>query len=322
MQIRLLTRDDVRAAVGMKDAIAAMGEAFAQLSTGRADVPLRHQLRTRGGITLLMPAYLRDTADLGLKVVSVNEGNAARGLPVVNAVVLVLDPDTGLPLALMDGTWLTALRTGAASGLATRLLAREDATIVALFGAGVQARTQLEAVRAVRPIREVRIVSRTAAAARRLAAELDGVTPRVMDDAAEAVRGAHIVITATTSTAPVFPGAALEPGTHVNAIGAYTPEMRELDDDAVRSAVLIVDSREAALSEPGDIVIPIRSGAITPSHIRAELGEVAAGTRPGRTSADEITVFKSVGSAVQDVVVARLVLRAAESRGLGTLVEL
>lgn len=322
MQVRLLTRDDVRAAVGMKDAIAAMGEAFVQLSTGRADVPLRHQLRTRGGITLLMPAYLRDTADLGLKVVSVNEGNAARGLPVVNAVVLVLDPDTGLPLALMDGTWLTALRTGAASGLATRLLAREDATVVALFGAGVQARTQLEAVRAVRPIREVRIVSRTAAAARRLAAELDGVTPRVMDDAAAAVRGAHVVITATTSTAPVFPGAALEPGTHVNAIGAYTPEMRELDDDAVRSAVLVVDSREAALSEPGDIVIPIRSGAITPSHIRAELGEVAAGTRPGRTSEDEITVFKSVGSAVQDIVIARLVLRAAESRGLGTLVEL
>src|SRR5690606_12939754 len=186
--------------------------------------------------------------------VSYDDGTGRRLLG--NAVVLLLDADTGLPLALLDGTWLTALRTGAASGLATHLLAREDASVVALFGAGVQARTQLEAVRAVRDIREVRIVSRTAGSAQRLASELDGVAVHVLDDAAAAVRGADIVITATNSTTPVFPGSALEPGAHVNAVGAYTPEMRELDDDAMRRAVVVVDSREAALAEPGDLVVP------------------------------------------------------------------
>lgn len=306
----------------MRQAIDAMREAFGQLSAGHARVPLRLPLETEKGVTLFMPAYLQDTADLGAKIVSVYGENPQRGLPVINALVLVLDPQTGVPLALMDGTYLTALRTGAGSGLATELLAREDASVVAVFGAGAQARTQLEAVRAVRPIREVRIVSRTPESARRFAEEVKGVDVRVMDDRGAAVRGAHIIIAATTSSAPVFDGREVELGTHINGVGSYTPEMQEIDATVIQRAKIVVDQREAALEEAGDLIIPIQQSLISADDIYAELGEIVNGDKAGRTSEDEITFFKSVGNAAQDVVTARWVLRAAEAKGLGTLVAL
>lgn len=322
MKLRILSASDVRSAIDMRQAIEAMREAFGQLSAGQATVPLRTPVETEKGLTLFMPAYLRGTGDLGAKIVSVYPDNPTLGLPTITAAVVVLDSRTGRPLALMDGTYLTALRTGAASGLATELLAHPEAQVVTVFGAGVQARTQLEAVRAVRSIREVRIVARTQASAERFAAELGGVRVRVMDDRRAAVRGAEIVIAATTSATPVFDGRDVEPGTHVNGIGSYTPEMQEVDATLVQRAKVVVDSREAALAEAGDLIIPLRQGLITEDHIYAELGEIVIGAKPGRTADDEITFFKSVGIAVQDVVAARWVLKAAEQKGLGTVVEL
>jgi ornithine cyclodeaminase len=322
MQLRILSESDVRSAITMRQAIEAMREAFGQLAAGEATVPLRTSLETEKGVTLFMPAYLKGSGDLGAKIVSVYAGNPALGLPTINAVVIALDGGTGQPLALMDGTYLTALRTGAASGLATELLARPNASIVAVFGAGAQARTQLEAVRTVRPIREVRIVSRTRSSAERFAAEIEGVAVRVMDDRSAAVQGAHIVIAATTSSTPVFDGRDVAPGTHVNGIGSYTPEMQEVDATLVQRAKVVVDSREAALAEAGDLIIPLRQGLITADHIHAELGEIVNGDKAGRTSDDEITFFKSVGNAAQDVVTARWVLQAAEEKGLGTVVTL
>jgi ornithine cyclodeaminase len=322
MKLRILTQNDVRAAINMRQAIDAMREAFGQLSAGHAHVPLRLTMATEKGVTLFMPAYLQATGDLGAKVVSVYGDNPQRGLPMINAVVLVLDNKTGVPLALMDGTYLTALRTGAGAGLATELLARQDASTVAVFGAGAQARTQLEAVRTVRPIREVRIVSRTHASAGRFANELEGVDVRVMDDRSAAVRGADIIVAATTSSTPVFDGNDVEAGTHINALGSFKPEMQEIDARVVRRAKIVVDQRKAALEEAGDLIIPIRQGLISADDIYAELGEIVNGDKAGRTSDDEITFFKSVGNAAQDVATARWVLQAAEEKGLGTVIAL
>jgi len=322
MQIRILSADDVRACVDMPAAIDAMREAFAALSAQDATVPMRLALETEHGVSLFMPAHLRESGNAGAKVVSVNPGNAARGLPAIHAVVLVLDVLTGRPTALMDGTWLTALRTGAVGGLAADLLARSDAKTVALFGAGVQARTQLEAVRCVREITEVRVVSRSGASADRLAGEVVGVRAVRVDDANEAIEGADIIIAATSSSTPVFDGARVEPGTHVTGVGSYTLDMREVDTALVQRARIIVDQREAVMEEAGDIVGPIRDGVVDETVIIAEIGEVVLGRVPGRTADSEITFFKSVGNAVQDVAVAARVLAAAESEGHGLVVDL
>lgn len=327
MKLRVLSAADVQAAIDMPRAIEAMRDAFGALAAGKAQVPVRLQLETRHGVSLFMPAHLDEPERMAAKVVSVNGGNAQRGLPAIHAVVLVLEPETGRPVALMDGTWLTALRTGAVGGLAADLLAREDASVVALFGAGVQARTQLEAVRCVRSIQEVRIVSRTGESADALAAELqdvaDGrIAARRVDDADEAVAGADIVIAATSSSTPVFDGARIEPGTHVTGVGSYTTAMREVDTELVLRARVVVDQREAVLEEAGDIAGPIADGVVDASVMEAEIGDIVLGSAPGRTDAEEITFFKSVGNAVQDVAVAARALTVAEERGLGTVLEL
>ena len=246
----------------MPAAIDAMREAFAALSAHEATVPIRLALETEYGVSLFMPAHLRESGNAGAKVVSVNPGNSARGLPVIHAVVLVLDVPTGRPTALMDGTWLTALRTGAVGGLAADLLARRDAKTVALFGAGVQARTQLEAVRCVREITEVRVVSPSGASADRLAAEVTGVRAVRVDDPTEAIAGADIIIAATNSSTPVFDGSQVEPGTHVTGVGAYTPDMHEVDTALVSRARDIVDQREAVTHETGGIGSPHRGGGV------------------------------------------------------------
>lgn len=322
MQMRILSAADVRSAIDMPGAIDAMRDAFRALTEGRATVPLRLALDTGHGVSLFMPARLTRPNRVAAKIVSVNPGNADLDLPVIHAVVLALDPRTGRPLALMDGTWLTALRTGAVGGLAADLLAREGARTVALFGAGVQARTQLEAVRCVRDVRDVRVVSRSGASADRLVAELDGVDARRVDDPDEAIAGADIVIAATSSATPVFDGRRVEPGTHVTGVGSYTTAMREVDTELVRRARVIVDQREAVLEEAGDIAGPIADGAVDESVMAAELGDVVLGREAGRTSDDQVTFFKSVGNAVQDVAVAARVLDAAKRDGLGTVVEL
>jgi len=328
-----LSGDDVRAAISMAEAVEVVRGAFRTLSAGGATVPLRVGLSMPDGVSLFMPAYLEGSA--GAKVVSVHAGNAHRGLPAIHAVVVVLDPETGRLRALLDGTWLTALRTGAAGGVAADLLARREAQVATIFGAGVQARTQLQALRVVRPIREVRLVSRSGASAERWAEELRAsvdagsadaaggkVRVRVLTDPAEAVAGAEVVVAATDSAEPVFPGAAVEPGTHVTGVGSFTPEMQEVDETLLRRARIFVDEREAALEEAGELIQALRSGVLEPGDIVGEIGAVASGGLAGRTTPEEITYFKSVGNAVQDVAVARRVLEVAEERGLGTTVRL
>lgn len=320
MELRLLSAADVRAALPMQEAVEAMRRAFGQLSAGQAEMPLRTRLTTEAGMTLIMPAYLRASGDFAIKIVSVFERNPERGLPLVPAVVLVIDPHTGMPRAVMEGAALTALRTGAGGGLAAERLAREDATRVAVFGAGVQARAQLQGVLAVRRITEVRLLSLRREAMQTFADEIAAwpEAPRVVlaNDSREAVREADIVITATTSSTPVFNGNDLKTGAHVTAVGAYTPESREVDTvTAQRASKIVVDSRAAALAEAGDVIIPN-------APIYAELGEIVNGIKPGRQSDDEITIFKSVGVAAQDAAAARAVLAAAEARGLGRLIHL
>ena len=319
MQIRILSANDVRTALPMPKAIDAMKVAFGQLSAGQATVPLRPHISTDKGVTLFMPAYLHQSQDLGVKVVSIYGDNPSVGLPRITATVLILDPETGLPKAFMDGSSLTAIRTGAGGGLAAELLSRQDSKMVALFGAGVQARTQLSAVMAVREIRGVNLISRTQASAQKLAAEIETwVNPpsvNLVSTPQQAVQDADIVITATTSATPLFDGNDLSPGTHVTAVGAYTPEAREVDSVTVQRARVIVDSREACLAEAGALIIP-------KVQIDAEIGEIVNGEKPGRQSDDEITFFKSVGVAVQDAVAGAAVLAEAEVLGLGTVVEM
>ncbi len=322
MKLRILTAADIRVCLPMSGAIEAMRTAFAQLSSGEAVVPDRIAVSTEEGISLFMPGYLPREGHLAAKVVSVYAGNPSVGLPVIQGVVLVLDSHTGLPVALMNGAYLTALRTGAAGGLATELLAAEDASVLAVFGAGPQARTQIEAVRAVRPIREIRLVSRPTEGARILADELEGVDVQVFEDPEKAVLGAQVIVTATDSRKPVFPGRAIGEGVHVNAIGAFTPEMAEVDGDLISRAKVVVDLRATVMAEAGDLVQAIEGGAFTLESIHAELGEVVNGERTGRESPREITLFKSVGNAAQDVAVAGRILDAAIEQDVGTLLEI
>lgn len=329
MKLRVLSKQDVQQAVPMREAIEIVKGAFAQLSAGKAVVPLRTQLpvERHEGVTLFMPAYLSESDDLGVKVVSVFPRNLKMGLPTIFALVVVVEASTGRPVAAMDGTYLTALRTGAASGAATDLLARQDARVAAIFGAGAQGRTQLLAVCEVRDIERAWVYDVNPQAAERYAQEMAGkgrvpADLRVASSPAEAAREADVLCTATTSKTPVFADEDLKPGVHVNAVGSFTPQMQEVPGETVRRAKLVVGSREGCLSETGDLIIPIRKGLIAADDIYAELGEIAAGIKPGREYAEEITLFKSVGNAVQDVSVARAVLTRAEMLGLGIEVEL
>lgn len=327
--LRILNSAEVRQALPMAEAIAGMKEAYRQLSAGKADVPLRSRidLPAQNGVTLFMPAYLAESGDLAVKIVSVFPENVSRSIPIIHATVLILDAETGQPVALLAGGVLTAIRTGAASGAATDLLARPEAKTVAIFGSGVQARTQLEAVCTVRRIQSVRVFSLDLAQADEFAQTMAGQGPipdrvEVVDNPKAAVTGAEIICTATTSTTPVFAGVDLEPGSHINAIGAFTPQMQEVDEQTILRSAVFVDSRSAVLEEAGDLIIPLQAGLIAENHIQAELGEVALGLKSGRTSPDQITFFKSVGVAVQDAVAGRLALQNAAVQGLGTVLSI
>ena len=304
----------------MPKAIDAMRHAYSQLSAGKAVAPPRQHLSTDKGVTLIMPAYLPERSEFGIKVVSVYDDNPNLDLPRITATVLVLDPVTGTPKAFIDGASLTAIRTGAGGGVAADLLARHDAKRVGVFGAGVQARAQLQAVMAVRDVTSVNLISRTRASAEQLAAEIsawrDAPEVNLVPTPEAVVQDADIVICATTSATPLFDGNALPLGTHVTAVGTFVPEKREVDTVTIRRAHrIVVDSREDCLAEAGDLIIPN-------AQIDAEIGEILNGDKPGRQSDDEITFFKSVGVAVQDAVAGAAVLAAAEAKGLGTVVEM
>jgi len=327
MMIHILTGEDIQRALPMEQAIDAVKGAFTQLSRGQAEVPLRTALDVtrHNGVTLFMPAYLSDDDAMALKIVSVFDDNPSKGLPLIHALVVVVDAETGAPEAVMDGTYLTALRTAAASGAATDALARPDAQVMAIFGAGAQGRTQLEAVCAVRPVSAAWIYDldreRADAVAEQVGEKL-GLFIKVAETPGHAASRADVICTTTTSSSPVFDDSDVRPGTHINAIGAYTPRMQEIPPETVLRAKVVIDHHEAALAEAGDLVIPMEEGLITAEHIHAELGDVLSGARPGRESADEITLFKSVGVAVQDVAAARAALQAARELGLGKEVTL
>ena len=296
----LLDERAVHDLLKMEDLIPVIAKAMADLSSGTVVQPMRVMLPVaeHQGFLGLMPAY---AGALGAKLVAFYPHN--QGIPSHHAMILLFRPETGEPLATMDGRLITEMRTAAGSAVATRLLARPEASVLAILGSGVQARSHLEAMRLVRSFRDVRVWSPRNAVT--FAKEF-GI--RTTASAEDAVRGADVVVVATTSQTPVLSGAWLAPGTHINAVGAPRPTWRELDDDAVRKAKLYVESREAATKESGDV---IASGKIF-----AEIGEVVMGKRPGRQSPDEVTLYKSVGVAVQDVVSADLVYRKAVQAGV------
>jgi ornithine cyclodeaminase len=320
----VLSRRDVEAALDPDRLVDAVAAAMAELSAGRASVPGRTgaEVPEVGGVLIAMPAHLPLAGALTAKLVALFPQNAARGIPTHRAIIAAFDPETGTPEAVMDGEVVTAMRTAAGSALSARLLAREDAAVLAVLGTGVQARAHAEAVRRVRPIREVRVAGRDSAKAAAFAEELGAVPAESYEDA---IAGADIVCACTHSPEPVVLGAWLSPGMHVTSVGV-NPAGRELDADAMARALVVVESRTAAV-EPfpvgsNDLAWAIRDGVFGPDHIHAEIGELVAGTKPGRTDPDQITVYKSVGVAAQDAAAAALVLETARERGLGTPVEI
>ena len=324
----ILSAEDVRRALPMHEAIAATKRAYASLSSGKAVVPLRTRLSIPGSeaLSLFMPAFVSSQEEnaLAIKVVSLFPSNPPRGLAYIQAAVLVFDPDTGRTVALLEGSSLTAIRTGAAGGAAIDLLARKDSQIVAVFGAGAQGRTQLEAACIARKIKTVYIFDRNVDKAQSFADKMKSRTIediRVAKNSKEAIENADIICTATTSTQPVFNDADLKAGTHISAVGSYTPEMQEVPAGTLTRAKIFVDSRSAALEEAGDLIQPIRAGLFDESHILGELGEVILGRQDGRQSQEEITYFKSVGIAVQDAMAAQVALNNARKMNIGTEVD-
>ncbi len=320
MNFRIISRAEILSVITMHDAIDAMARAFGQLSAGEVEMPVRGVLTSGDGISLFMPARLGATGERGAKIASLFPGNRDRGLATINGVILMIDDETGLPAAVMDAGELTAIRTAAAAGLAARLLSRPDSRVLTIFGAGVQAPRQIEAVRAVRAIEEVRVVSQGGESARRLAASLEGVEARALTDPAEAVDGADIIVAVTNCGTPVFDGSALPAGTHVSGSGSFQPHTREVGDEVVTRARVVVEDRESALEEAGDLIIPIQEGLVPPDVIDADLGEIVNGDAPTGRAGRELTFFKSVGVAAQDVAIGAEVLRRAEAEGVGRVV--
>ncbi len=326
--VLILDAEAMRKVLTMEMAIEAVETGFRELSLQNVVMPQRSSIAIAryGGQALTMPAYVGGGLDaLGMKLVTVYPQNPERlKLPTIFGLVILSDARSGRPLAVMDGTYLTAMRTGAASGAATKYLARQDAGVVGVFGAGPQAKTQLLGVAAVREISEAKVYTPFREEVGRYCDEMckvTGIRVRPAKDAREAA-DSDVIVTATTSKAPVIRRGWVRPGAHINGIGSHTPDAAEIDEDTIRDSKLVVDSREAALKEAGDIVIPLKNKVISEGHIYAEIGEIIAGRKAGRTNTEEITVFKSVGLAVQDVSTAVAVHKRALEMKLGLEVDL
>jgi ornithine cyclodeaminase/alanine dehydrogenase-like protein (mu-crystallin family) len=319
----ILSHDDVEALLTMPECITAMEGALLALAKGEVCNPLRSIVRPEGaaGFLGLMPTYRGGLSPaFGLKEICLFPGNPARGLDTHLGAVLLHSGETGELLAVMNASAITAIRTAAVSAVATRLLAREDAKTLAVLGAGVQARSHLKAIPHVRKIQEIRVASRTPAKAEALAAGFGNV--RVVGSIEEAVRGADIIVAATSSREPVIRREWIASGAHINAVGSSIASTRELDSATVAAASLFVDRRESTVNESGDYLMALREGAIAgPGHIRAELGEILNGQAAGRTSPDEITLFKSLGVAIEDLAAAQFLFEKARSDGGGTWVD-
>lgn len=323
----VLTQADVQRLLPMDACMDVMTDALKSLARGDAVLPLRHihRLPDAGGLLALMPAYVATLQATGLKAITVFPGNHGTAFDSHQGAVLLFDTQHGQLQAIVDATAITAIRTAAVSGVATRALARPNATVLAILGSGVQARSHLSAMTHARRITEVRVWSRDGERARRFAdreAERHGVPVSVHDSVQTAVDGADIICTTTASTRPVLHGAWIASGTHINAVGASVATSRELDTPAVVGARVIVDRRESALNEAGDIIEPLREGAIDATHIAGELGEVLLGRVVGRQTPAEITLFKSLGLAIEDLAAAHYVHQQARALGVGVPVDL
>ena len=327
MKILILNHDEVVQLLPMKDCIGLMREALIKLTRGEVHQPLRTIVRPDGaaGVMGLMPSYVGgEEAAYGLKTVCVFPGNPAKGKDAHQGAVMLFSAETGELLALMNASAITAVRTAAVSGVATDLLAREDASDLAIIGAGVQARTHLLAMSDVRSIKRCRVVSRNLEHARRLVDEMGARVPfaiEPVESVKEAVDGAELIATVTDAKEPVVQRAWLSPGVHLNVVGSSTPAAREVDTATIAASALFVDRRESTINEAGDYLAAAREGAIGPDHIRAELGEVLTGLKAGRKSPDEITLFKSLGLAVEDLASANYLYRKAKELNAGVWVE-
>ncbi len=310
----------------MGDCIDLMTTTMIAVSQGRALIPLRSVLALPGAKGLMgnMPGYLAEPECFGVKLVSIFPGNPAAGYSSHLGLVVLFEPEHGRPVALLDAAAITAIRTAAVSGLATRLLAREDAGDLAILGAGEQARSHLEAMLLVRPIRRVRVWSRTRESAEAFArsqGERHGLDIEPAASARDAVAGADIICTVSSAREPILLGDWIAPGSHLNIVGASLAAAAEIDTDAVVKSRFFVDYRPSTLSEGGEYRRALAAGAITEAHILGEIGEVAAGAKAGRRAADDITLFKSLGVAAEDLACAHFVLQKARAAGLGQTVE-
>jgi ornithine cyclodeaminase/alanine dehydrogenase-like protein (mu-crystallin family) len=304
---------DIKKCVSMPQAIQAMRESFISLTEKNATVPqrIRIDFQQPEDSALFMPVYLPGLKQFGIKTVSIINNNPQNGLPLVHALFNLFDAQNGKPLAVMDAEYITALRTGAASGLATDLMARKDSKVLAIFGTGPQAETQVEAILAVRDINRILVFardeSRTLEFSKRIESKFSVITHPA--ESQFDLMKADIICTATTSRTPVFDHLNLKPGVHINGIGSFKPDMAEIPSETICKSKVIADSISACLAEAGDLIQPINSGTFKEHSIHGEIGEIAAGKKKGRTNPHEITVFKSVGNAVQDLAIANIVFQ-------------
>jgi ornithine cyclodeaminase/alanine dehydrogenase-like protein (mu-crystallin family) len=327
MKILILNEAEVVRLLSIAECIEVMEQALSALARGEFSQPLRTIFKPDKvkGVLAMMPAFRAGQEPLfGLKAICVFPGNAAIGKDAHQGGVLLFSGETGEPLAMANASAITSIRTAAVSAVATRSLAREDASELAIIGAGVQAHAHLEAISCVRSIRRARIASLRLDRARRFAEEMEikfSFAVEAVATAEAAVRGADLIVTATNAREPVLKREWISPGTHINAVGTYSPSAREIDTATMTAATLFVDRRESALNEAGDYLIAAKEGAIGPEHIRAEVGEVLIGAHPGRTSPDEITIFKSLGLAIEDLSAVAYLYYKARQQGVGSWVD-
>ena len=304
-----LNRDQINDLISMEEAIRAMGTAFAQLSNGEAVVPPRLSLDIpdKNATSLVMPAYATGSPYYTVKIVSVNYSNPDKGLPLIHGIVQVFDAENGKHIANLDGASITAIRTGAASGLATDLLAKENANVCAVFGTGVQAASHIEAVLEVRPIEKIMVFSRSKPSAEKFCSTLANQVECVIGKK-ESLLEVDIVCTTTPAQSPLFETDEIKPGCHLNVVGSHQPSFREVPTGLVARSKIIVDNREACEQEAGDLIIPVQEGSWSFEHLHGELGQVVSGDIIARESENEITLFKSVGNAIQDHAMAHLIM--------------
>ena len=323
----LLSEKEVQGLIDIHELIEALEQAHIQYSTGNAVMPVRLVVplpQIDGRITS-MPGYLNADKALGMKVVTYFQSNPRQNLPAILATIMLFSAETGKMIAAMDGSYITAIRTACASAMATKVLANPQTPVLGILGAGVQARAHIQALTRVRKLEKIKLYSPSGASAAALKQEMAPqvqATIEATNSADEAVRNADLVVTVTTAKGPILEKDWLKPSVHINAVGSHRPDLREIDGATLARAKVVVDSREAIMAECGDILLAIKEGSIAKENIHGEIGEVLAGTKPGRARADEITLYKSVGIAIQDVATANLVYHKALKQGVGTNVEI